>query len=185
MSIRHPEAPRPDPAPLTLVDLIWQEKRVEHWLRFGRFCHEHRIDSQRRTLGFLPGNVFALVRWAGNDFGTVVSRIDILRAVGPGDPFQTLPCVRPGAEILLRVSGWPKVERVLQAVDAIEALGIDPSLVSPEHWRHVHNRMTAGEPFRTYTKAQHVAWLKRRAVMPGDPKNGHEAPEARPEARRT
>ncbi|KRW97451.1 DUF2840 domain-containing protein [Paracoccus sp. MKU1] len=157
------EEPAENPS-LTLVDLIWQEKRVEHWLRFGRFCHEHRIDRQRRTVGFAPGSVFAFVRWAGNDYGTVVSRLDILRAVGRGEPFQTLPCVRPGAEILLRVSGWPKVERVLQVVDAIEALGIDAHAVSPEHWRHVHNRIAAGEPFRTYTKAQHAAWLKRRRV---------------------
>lgn len=164
MSIRHPESPKPDPAPITLVDLIWREKRVEHWLRFGRFCHEHRIDRQRRTVGFAPDSTFAVVRWAGNDYGTVVSRLDILRAVGPGDPFQTLPFVKLGAEILLRVSGWPKVERVLQAVDAVEALGIDPCLVSPEHWRHVHNRIAAGEPFRTYTNAQHAAWLKRRRV---------------------
>lgn len=185
MSIRQPEVPRPDPAATTLVDLIWQEKRVEHWLRFGRPCHEHRFDRQRRTVGFAPGSVFAVVRWAGNDYGTVVSRLDILRAVERGEPFQTLPSVRPGAEILLRVSGWPKVERVLQAVDAIEALGIDLCLVSPEHWRHVHNRITAGEPFRTYTKAQHAAWLKRRAVMPADPRTGAEVPAALPEGRRT
>ena len=47
-----------------------------------------------------------------NDFGTVVSRIDIVRAVAPGEAYQTLPFVRPGGEILLRISGWPKVERV-------------------------------------------------------------------------
>ncbi|KGJ08571.1 DUF2840 domain-containing protein [Paracoccus versutus] len=164
MNARPSETVKSAPVPITEVDLIWQESRDEHWLRFGRFCHEHRIGSQRRTLGFAPGSIFALVRWAGNDFGTVVSRLDILRAVGPGEPFQTLTCVRPGAEILLRISGWPKVERVLQAVDAIEALGIDPSEVSPEHWRHVHNRITAGEPFRTYTRAQHAAWVKRRRV---------------------
>ncbi|KGJ10074.1 glycosidase [Paracoccus versutus] len=157
------EEPAENPS-LTLVDLIWQEKRVEHWLRFGRICHEHRLDRQHRTVGFAPGSVFALVRWAGNDYGTVVSRLDILRAVGRGEPFQTLPFIRPGAEILLRVSGWPKVERVLQAVDAIEALGIDAHTVSPEHWRHVHNRIAAGEPFRSYTRAQHAAWLKRRKV---------------------
>ena len=164
MNARPSEIEKSASAPITEVDLIWQEKRVEHWLRFGRFRHEHRIDSQRRTVGFAPGSIFALVRWAGNDYGTVVSRLDILRAVAPGEPFQTLPCVRPGAAILLRISGWPKVERALQAVDAIEALGIDPCSVSPEHWRHVHNRVTAGEPFRTYTRAQHAAWLKRRRV---------------------
>ncbi len=182
MSIRHPGAPKLDPAPTTLVDLIWQEKRVEHWLRFGRFCHEHRIDRQRRTVGFAPGSTFAVVRWAGNDYGTVVSRLDILRAVAPGEPFQTLPFVKPGAEILLRVSGWPKVERVLQAVDAIEALRIDLCQVSPEHWRHVHNRIIVGEPFRTYTRAQHAAWLKRQEVNSGL-RSGQEILLGRPDGR--
>ena len=46
---------------------------------------------------------------------------------------QSVPFVRPGADTLLRVEGWPKVERVLQMIDAIEAVGIDPAEVSPEH----------------------------------------------------
>jgi hypothetical protein len=37
----------------------------------------------------------------------------------------------------LRTYGWPKVERVLQAIDDIEALGIDPADVAPDHWRHI------------------------------------------------
>jgi hypothetical protein len=40
-----------------------------------------------------------------------------LRAVGPGERYSTVPYVRPGGESLLRVSGWPKVEKVLQAID--------------------------------------------------------------------
>jgi hypothetical protein len=39
-----------------------------------------------------------------------------------------VPYVRPGGEVLLRLSGWPKVERALQIVDAVEALGIDPAV---------------------------------------------------------
>ncbi|UFS68202.1 DUF2840 domain-containing protein (plasmid) [Paracoccus denitrificans] len=151
---------------LTLVELIWQQKKNERWLRFGRFCHDKRIDRSRRIVGFAPGSIFALVRWAGNDYGTVVSNLDILRAVRRGEAFQTLPFVRPGAGILLRAAGWPKVERVLQAIDAIEALKIDPCTVSPDHWRHIHNRLAADQPFRAYTKAQHAAWLKRRDLLP-------------------
>jgi type IV secretory pathway protease TraF len=49
-----------------------------------------------------------------------------VRAVRRGEPFQTLPFVRPGGDILLKLDGWPKVERVLQPIDAIERLGIDP-----------------------------------------------------------
>lgn len=166
MSASRPESPDQTRLGLTLVDLIWQQKRVEHWLRFGRWHYEQRIDQTRRIVGFAAGSIFALVRWAGNDYGTVASRLDILRAVERGEPFQTLPFIRPGAEILLRAAGWPKVERVLQAIDAIEALKIYPCAVAPDHWRHIHNRLAADQPFRAYTKAHHAAWLKRRNLLP-------------------
>jgi hypothetical protein len=118
------------PDALTHVELIWLEKRIEHWIRFG----------------------------------TVVSRIDILRAVGPGEAFSTVADVRPGGEILLRLSGWPKVERVLQAIDAVEQLGIDPTDACPDHWRHVQNRLASGDAPRPYTRARHRAWLLRRRI---------------------
>ncbi len=110
--------------------------------------------------------MFAFVRWASNDHGTILSRIDIVRAITPGEHFSTLPFVRPGGDILLKMEGWPKVERVLQIVDAIEATGIDPAEVSPHHWRHVHNRLTAGQEPRRYTVEQHRAILLRRRVEP-------------------
>ena len=84
--------------------------------------------------------VFAFVRWASNDFGTIISRIDIVRAVAPGEPYATLPFVRPGGDILLRINGWPKVDQVLQAIETVEASGVDPADAAPDHWRHVHNR---------------------------------------------
>ena len=92
--------------------------------------------------------------------------MDIVRAVAPDERYQTLPFVRPGGEILLRVDGWPKVERVLQFIDAVEALGVDPADAAPEYWRHLHNRLAAGHEPRAYTHEQHDAWLKRRRVAP-------------------
>ena len=112
----------------------------------------------------MPSSIFAFVRWASNDYGTVASRIDILRAVRPGARYSTVPYVRPGAEILLRLAGWPKVEKVLQAIDAVEALGIDPADAAPEHWRHIHNRLSVNEEPRRYTQSRHQAWLHRRRV---------------------
>lgn len=150
----------------TVVELTWREKRIEHWLRFGRRAGEQRLDGHRRIVSFVPGSIFAFVRWAGNEHGTIISRIDIVRAVPAGEPFQTLPFVRPGGEILLRITGWPKVETVLKAIDAVEALGVDPADVAPEHWRHVHNRLSVNEPFRAYGREQHRAWLRRREVTP-------------------
>jgi Protein of unknown function (DUF2840) len=51
-----------------------------------------------------------------------------------------VPSVKPGDESLLRLSGWSKVERVLQRIDALEALDIDPADVAPD-WHQVHGRL--------------------------------------------
>jgi Protein of unknown function (DUF2840) len=50
--------------------------------------------------------------------------------------------------------------RVLQHIDAVEALGNDPLEVAPDHWRHVQNRFTANEPPRLLEGAG-------LAVLPG------------------
>ena len=148
----------------THVELVWVKGRIENWIRFGRTEEEHLIDSRQRVISFAPGSIFAFVRWAANDYGTTLSRIDILRAVGPGEPFSTVSHVRPGGESLLQLSGWRKVEKVLQAIDAVAALGIDPADAAPDHWRHVHNRLSAGERPRPYSRNGHQAWLNRRRL---------------------
>src|ERR1043166_1659599 len=124
---------------LTTVEILWLEKRIENRIRFGRPISEKIVDRNRRVLSFAPGSIFAFVRWTSNDFGTVLSRVDIVRAAAPGQRYSTVPCIKPGGESLLRLSGWPKVERVLQLIDAIEALGIDPTDAAPDYWHHVHN----------------------------------------------
>ena len=149
---------------LTHVELTWLKKRIETWIRFGRIVEEHVIDRQHRVVSFAADSIFAFVRWASNDYGTIVSRVDILRAVQPGERYSTVPFVRPGGESLLRIAGWPKVEKVLQAIDSVETLGIDPADAAPEHWRHIHNRLFVGERPRPYTQRRHQAWLRRRKI---------------------
>lgn len=151
---------------LTHVELTWTRNRQENWIRFGRHAHAQVLDRQRRLLSFRPDTIFAFVRWAANDFGTIMSRIDIVRAVAPGESYQTLPFVAPGGDILLRMENWPKVERALQTIDAIERLGIDPEAVSPDHWRHVHNRLSTGQKSRAYTHEHHRAFMLRRRTQP-------------------
>ena len=146
----------------TQVELTWVEKRIENWIRFGRETHEQILDRRRRIFCYRPGSVFAFVRWAANDFGTIISRIDVVRAVKPGEAYQTLPFVRPGGDILLKIEGWPKVQQVLRHIDAVEAADIDASEVCPDHWRHLHHRLSAGQEPRAYTMERHQAWLKRR-----------------------
>ena len=150
---------------LTTVELLWLEKRIENRVRFGRSVSEKILDRNRRILSFAPGSIFAFVRWTSNDFGTVLSRIDILRAATPGQSYSTVPWIKPGGESLLRLSGWPKVERVLQLIDAVEALDIDATDVAPDYWHHVHNRLSVSEAPRPYTRSRHQAWLRRRSVM--------------------
>ena len=151
---------------LTHVELLWLEKRIENWIRFGRIEAEQILDRRRRAVSFAPGSIFAFVRWTSSDYGTVVSKIDILRAVAPGKRCATVPYVRPGGDILLRLSGWPKVERVLQLIDAVEALGINAADAAPDYWHHVHNRLSVGESPRLYTRSRHQVWLQRRKIAP-------------------
>ena len=150
---------------LTEVELLWLEKRIENRIRFGASLRKRCSIVADGCCHFAPGSIFAFVRWTSNDFGTVISRIDILRAVAPGQRCSTVPYVKPGGEILLRLSGWPKVERVLQLIDAVEALDIDPADAAPDYWHHVHNRLSVNENPRPYTKARHQAWLHRQRVM--------------------
>ena len=156
----------PAPDRLTHVELTWLAKRVEQRIRFGRPVASLRLDQHRRHVSFAPNAIFAVVRWAGNSYGTISSEIDILRAVAPGERCTTAPFVQPGGEIFLSIKNWPKVERVLQAIDVVEALGIDPADAAPDHWRHVHNRLIVGERPRAYTLTRHRAWLKRRRIVP-------------------
>ena len=149
---------------LTEVELFWCEGRVERWIRFGRPVEERVLDRRRRVFAFPPGALFAFVRWMSNDFGTVVSRIDILRAVAADEPLSSIPNVRPGGEILLRQHGWPKVRATLEVIDAVEAAGIRAEDVAPDYWRHVHNRLSVGERPRRYTAERHHAWLLRLRV---------------------
>jgi len=149
---------------LTHVELTWIEKRIEHWIRFGRIANDQILDRRRRIVSFRPGAIFAFVRWSANDYGTISSRIDIVRAVGSHEPFTTLPFVRPGGDILLTIEGWPKVSQVLGHIDVTDTAGVDPCDVAPDHWHHVHNRISAGQPPRAYTLERHHAWLKRREI---------------------
>ncbi|PWB82773.1 MAG: glycosidase [Methylocystaceae bacterium] len=165
-SARIEAPPHHGAALLTHVELTWIEKKIEFRIRFGHRAENMILDRRRRIASFAPGSIFCFVRWASNDYGTVISRMDIVRAVGASERYQTLPFVRPGGEILLRVDAWPMVERALQAIDAIEAIGVDPADASPAYWRHLHNRLAVGDEPRAYTREQHDAWLKRRSVTP-------------------
>lgn len=151
-------------SPSIEVELIWLPDRLQRWVRFGRPFDEIVHDRRRRAVTFAPGAVFSLVHWEAGDYGTTLSRLWVLRAVVPGEPFDRVPFVAPGAEVLLDLKTWVKVRAGLEAIDAIEALGIDPERVCPDHWRHVSSRIAVAEPPSPYTRARHRAWLSRKRL---------------------
>ncbi|MBF9151697.1 DUF2840 domain-containing protein [Novosphingobium jiangmenense] len=151
---------------LTRVALVWHEGRQEDWLKFGKPVAERIIDRHCREESYAAGQVFGLVRWASNQYGTVRSSLDIVRAVEPGKTCTPVPQVQPGGDLLLAVRGWPKVAQVFRLIDQIEGAGIDPCEVAPDHWRHIHNRLAGREQPRDYSPARHHAWLLRRKLLP-------------------
>ena len=155
-----------DDPQLTHVTLVWREGQHEDWIKFGKPVAERIVSRSKRIESYMAGQVFALVRWASNDYGTVRSTFDIVQAVSLGEHCATVPQVDPGGELLLSVHGWPKVTQVFRLIDAIEASGIDPCDVAPEYWRHIHNRMAGRLTPRDYTPARHQAWLQRKALLP-------------------
>lgn len=160
-----PAPTQPSPSPgITNVELTWVEQSTERWIRFGTPILDQVLDRRRRLLSFPANSVFAFVRWASNDYGTLLSRLDIVRAVAPGEGYSTLPCVAPGGELLLHLGGWPRVRACLALIDAVEDLGLDPCAVSHDYWRHAHNRLIAGHRPRAYSLRRHRAWLLRREL---------------------
>lgn len=123
------------------VELYWKQGACEHWLRFGKPVAIRTNAQKHRVERYAAGQTFALVRWALQHQGSILSRIDILQAAGPADAFTLLPDVRPGAKVLLSVRSWRKVSRVLGLIDAIEALGIDPCDMPAACWRDIHFRL--------------------------------------------
>jgi len=148
----------------TQVDLLWLDGQIERWIRFGKIAAERIVDRRNRIVEFAAGSVFAFVRWRAGEYGTVESRIAILRAVTPGAAFTTYPYVAPGAEILLSLSGWARIQSVLEAIDGVEKIGVEPAQAAPDYWRHVGARIGVGLAPRPYDRARHRAWLLRRRL---------------------
>ncbi len=149
---------------LTHVTLVWHKGRREDWLKFGKPVASHIIDRKCRREFYCAGQIFGLVCWTANDYGTTHSSLYIVRAVGARQQVIPVPQVDPGGDLLLSVHGWPKVASVFRLIDAIEASGIDPCEVAPDHWRHIHNRIAARETPRGYSPARHRAWLQRKRL---------------------
>lgn len=153
----------PRPVPMR-VSLVFVEHRVNVWLRFGRPVREAVLDRWRRVATFEPNAVCCRVKWIGNEHGTVLWQLMVLQAPVSFDSAQLIAGVSPGARILLRADGERQVKAVLEVIEAIEALGIDPAAIAITYWRTVGNRLAARQPLPYYTVERHDAHLARGAL---------------------
>jgi len=163
-----PETAPPSRPTHMRVSLAFVEHRVNVWLRFGKPAREIILDRWRRVATFAPGEICCRVKWIGNDYGTALWQIMVMQVptanYGEHDT-QRIAGVVPGARILLRGGGERQVKAVLEVIDAIEALGIDPCAVATTYWRTVANRLASRLPLPEYTAARHAAHLARGALQ--------------------
>ena len=159
--------PQPElsPRPVHMrVSLAFVEHRVNVWLRFGQPVRETVLDRWRRVATFEPDAVCCRVKWIGNDYGTALWQLMVLQAPMPLDGAQRIAGVAPGARILLRADGEQQVKAILEVIDAIEALGIEPAAVAATYWHTVGNRLAARQPLPDYTTERHEVHLARGAL---------------------
>jgi Protein of unknown function (DUF2840) len=159
-----PQAVLPQRPAQMRVSLAFVEHRVNVWLRFGQPVRETTLGRWRRVATFEPNAVCCRVKWIGNDYGTALWQLMVLQAPMPHDGAQRIAGIAPGARILLRADGEPQVKAVLELIDAIEALGIEPAAVAATYWRTVANRLAARQPLPDYTTERHEAHLARGAL---------------------
>jgi len=146
------------------VSLAFVEHRVNVWLRFGQPVQETTLDRWRRMATFEPNTVCCRVKWIGNDYGTALWQLMVLQAPMPFDGAQRIGGVAPGARILLRADGEQQVKAVLEVIDAVEAMSIDPAAAAVTYWHTVSNRLAARQPLPRYTPERHAAHLARKAL---------------------
>lgn len=150
-------------SPSMRVSLAFVEHRVNVWLRFGRPARELTLDRWRRVAMFEPGATCCRVKWIGNDYGTALWQLMVLQAPMPLEDAQRVGGIAPRALILLRAEGEQQVKAVLELIDGIEGLGIDPAAVAVTYWRTAANRLAARNALPEYTIERHAAHLARGA----------------------
>jgi len=156
---------RPNGTLLTQVSLAFIDQRINLYLRFGRPQREVRLDRWQRCALFAPNACFARILWQGNEHGTTRWQLMVLQACKPLDAMQRIRGIRPGARVLLQTEGERRVRVILAQIDIIEALGIDPTDVSPPYWQTLGNRLAAGLPIPLYTAERHAAWIAARQLF--------------------
>src|SRR5207245_1597862 len=67
---------------ITRVGLHFVRERANVWLRFGRPLRVLVVSRERRIAEFVAGQVFARIRWQGNEYGTTLLQLLMLSIAG-------------------------------------------------------------------------------------------------------
>ncbi|WP_417466184.1 DUF2840 domain-containing protein [Kordiimonas sp.] len=147
---------------LTLVQVSTQKGAYGQALRFGMPYQVKSLSPTRIEYRFLAKSVFGYLRWQERSFGRTDRQYFILQAARAGKPVVRVRGVYPGALLLLEARGALRVKRALHLIKALEAAGFAPEAVSPDYYRHCHNRIKMRDAIHAYTHAQHQAWLQKQ-----------------------
>ena len=149
----------------TRVEVAFYPEYSNNWLRFGEPIYDFDLDRRRSLAIFKPEQVFGYIRWRANEYGTQEWHLVIVKAVEPLQQINRFAGIQPGGEILLATSGNVRVKRVLSQIDVLENDGFDTSKVSPNFFRHLHNRTMINRPVRGYSSGQHEAYWAAKKVL--------------------
>ncbi|HMM58219.1 MAG TPA: DUF2840 domain-containing protein [Rudaea sp.] len=101
---------------LTEVHLMCRSNR-RYRLLFGTPFDVVAMDQPHppgaRIAFFRPGERFGLALWEANDFGTIRWRVLVCRALHVGQTGTRVPQVRPGAHVLLDITGATRAKAAL------------------------------------------------------------------------
>ncbi len=152
---------------LTHVELTWIEKKIEYWIRFGR--RRPRADSRSPpAYRLLPAGLHLRVRPLGLQrfrHGHLAHRHRARRLATANPIRRCRSCARAVTSCSSSKAGRRSSTYSSSSTPSRHSASIRRT-VSPDHWRHVHNRLTAGHEPRAYTFEQHRAFLKRRRAEP-------------------
>jgi soluble lytic murein transglycosylase-like protein len=151
---------------LTHVELLWLEKRIENWIRFGRAAEEQILDRRRRILSFAPGSIFAFVRWTSNDF-TAASTMAALRSL------RVALCIVALLAASMLSDGAAHAGQVSLPKHRVSALAADPfaafvteasrRFAVPERWIRAVMRVESGEKSRARSRKGAIGLMQ---IMP-------------------
>jgi hypothetical protein len=129
--------PRAISVPATGLRLRVVRNRAGDRLLFGHPVVTYAFHEGGALLLFDAGQVFGIVRWRGDGYGTQTWRVVVARALVAGEQGTAVPGLEPGGEVLLHAFGKVRAKRALRAIDGLCDRHVLHE-IAPAYWRHIH-----------------------------------------------